>query len=172
MSSPASEDLESQTLLLVEEHVRRLLVRLDFEQATVRCHRLTEEVSSDTSSYPTIEINIEAGDTGKLLIGSQGSHLQALQHIIRTLLRRQLSQPARIVVDVNGYRVKREQVLLSLAEDSARRAKSSGRNIVLRPMEAAERRTIHTALATHQEVSTESMGDEPNRRVVVRPVLI
>jgi spoIIIJ-associated protein len=159
------------SIALIEEHVRRLLVIMDFEAAQVHCRLLplTEEAQV---AHAQLQISIEAGDEGKRLIGVQGTHLDALQHIVRSVLRRQLQSTLYVTLDVNGYRARRERNLLLLAEATAARAHHTGRTIVLKPMAAADRRVLHTALAARGDVSTESMGDEPNRRVVVRPVFL
>lgn len=154
--------LDSPALVLIEEHVRRLLDRMGFASATVRC-----SVSSSTLS-----VSIEAGEEGRVLIGPQGAHLSALQHLVRCILRAQLPNMVYVNLDVNGYRVRHEQGLISLAEESARKATQTGRAIVMRPMAAADRRAIHAALANQKNVRTESLGDEPNRRVVIKPIFI
>lgn len=161
MVSP-SPLLDSQALLLIEEHVRRLLSIMGFTEAQVRC----------AAAGDVLAVAIEAGDAGRTLIGSGGAHLSALQHLIRCILRSQLTEPVHITVDVNSYRVRREQSLLHLAREVARKASRTGRTIALRPMPAADRRAIHTALANQPDIQTESLGEEPNRRVVVRPIFL
>ncbi len=158
----ASPSLDSQALLLIEEHVRRLLSMMGFQEAKVRC-----VVASDV-----LTVAIEAGDEGRTLIGTGGAHLLALQHVVRCILRSQLTERVHIVVDVNNYRVRREQSLLSLAQEVARKASRTGRTIAMRPMSAADRRAIHTALAKQKDIHTESLGEEPNRRVVIRPIFL
>ncbi len=189
---------DTETLTLLEEHVRRLLSTMGFTQITVHCrsqapvtptppvaqsHEDTwlNNAALNTYQSPTalprqasvheeLLLTIEAGDDGKLLIGMQGAHLEALQHVMRMVLRRQLGQPAHVVVDVNGYRARREEGLVQQALGAARRAKTTGRTVTLAPMSATDRRVIHATLAQQRGVGTESIGDEPNRRVVVRPV--
>jgi spoIIIJ-associated protein len=122
-----------------------------------------------------MQSEVSAADTEqriKNLIGTHGVHLEALQHVCRILLRRDFQEPVRLTVDVNGYYASREQTLLHIAEEAARKAGRTGRAVVLPPMGAGERRTIHTTLAARQDVSTASLGEEPNRRVVVRPVFV
>ncbi len=155
--------LDGATAALIEEHVRRLLSIMNFSDAKVVC------TAPDDQS---LVIDIDAGDVGSFLIGSQGSHLLAFQHLVRCLLRRQINQPVYISVDINGYRVRRERTLLGLAEETARKAQKTGRTVVLAPMPAADRRTIHSALANYKDVRTESLGEEPNRRIVVRPIFL
>lgn len=155
MKDPAAE--------LISEHVRRLLASIGFEDIRVVCECPTSEI---------LRISIESGDVGRVLIGPQGAHLEALQHIIRCVLRRHLDTNTHIMVDVNGYRARREKSLFGLAEEVARKAQRTGRPVALGPMNALDRRTIHTALAAHKEVSTESMGDGLQRQVVVHPVFL
>lgn len=150
-------------IALIEEHVRHILTMMGFTDVTVHCQLADEH---------TMRVDVNAGEPGRLLIGPQGSHLSAFQHILRCLLRRQLEEHVRVVVDINGYRVRRERGLLDLAQEVARRAQRTGRTVVLRPMTAADRRAIHTALSKHKDVKTESLGEEPNRRVVVRPIFL
>lgn len=162
---------DTAAMELIEEHVRRFFDSMGFSSISVRCH-LSREASSGEANETGLFVGIEAGDDGKLFIGTQGANLSSLQHLIRTVLRRQLSQPVFINVDVNGYRARRERSLMGLAETAAQRAKAQGRTVVLQPMEAADRRLIHTALAARPDVKTESLGDEPNRRVVIKPIFL
>ena len=159
---------DEPALSLIEEHVRRLLDVMGFATASVRC---TVGEKGEGRSEQLL-ISIDAGEDSKLLIGTHGAHLAALQHVIRSLLRQQLEQPAYIILDVNGYRSRREQALATLAESAATRATRQGRTVVLKPMNSHERRMVHTTLAERSDITTESLGDEPNRRVVVKPVFI
>jgi spoIIIJ-associated protein len=150
--------LDDQILALIQEHVRRLLVTMTIGEAQVKC----------TVQNDTLLINIEAGDAGRLLIGPQGTHLMALQHVIRCLLRPQLKEHVRINVDVNNYRLRREEALVQMALSTAKKAQQTGRTVTLEPMNAADRRAVHAALADQTDIKTESLGEEPNRRVVIR----
>ncbi len=149
--------------LLIAEHVRRLLESMGIADSLVSVSYADEEV---------LRITIMAHDTGSILIGAQGAHLFALQYIIRCVLRKHLDFGIYIVVDVNGYRIRRERSLMGLAEEVARRAVKTGHAVALEPMSAVDRRAIHTALATHKDIATESHGDGALRRVVVRPVFL
>jgi spoIIIJ-associated protein len=165
------EKINTETLALIEEDTRHLLGIMGFFDARVSC-TCKETKDKQGSSKQQLHINIDAKEAGRMLIGVKGNHLAALSHIVRSLLRRKLEKPTYITVDVNGYLASRERNLLSLAEEAARKAGRTGRAIVLPPMGASERHTIHTTLANRQDINTESLGDEPNRRVVVRPVFI
>ncbi|HSX24490.1 MAG TPA: R3H domain-containing nucleic acid-binding protein [Candidatus Andersenbacteria bacterium] len=155
--------IDTSVAVLIAEHVRRLLSGMGFDGARVVC---------DSSEDSVLRISIRIEDDGSILIGAQGAHLYALQHIIRCILRKSLQTDMYILVDVNGYRARRERGLAGLAEETARKAQRTGQAVVLDPMNAVDRRTIHTALASHKEVQTESLGEGPARRVIVRPVFL
>lgn len=171
MITTTQTSLNPETIALIAEDVRHLLNIMSFSDARVSC---ANKLTQDKSGRPRqqIHINIETKQFGRLLIGLKGAHLSALCYLLRSIMRRQLRQPVYVTVDVNGYLASHELSLQSLAEESARKAGSSGRAIVLPPMSAADRHVVHTALSLRSDVTTSSLGDEPNRRVIVRPVFI
>ena len=111
-------------------------------------------------------VNITGTDLG-ILIGRRGDTLEALQFLTNLAVAKKLADRSRIVIDVEGYRKRREETLISLAKRLADRVKKSGNRVVLEPMSPQERRIIHTALQNEWNVSTYSEGEEPNRRVVI-----
>lgn len=111
-------------------------------------------------------LRVEGPDMG-LLIGRRGQTLDALQYLTGLVANRGAKTPARFVVDVEGYRERREATLRRLARQTAERVKARGHRAVLEPMTPQERRVIHLALAGDPEVFTYSEGEEPYRRVVV-----
>jgi spoIIIJ-associated protein len=117
---------------------------------------------------PTIFLDIMGRDLG-MLIGRRGDHLSQLQFLINTLVNRHLDQWTRVIVDVEGYRARREESLVGLAERVARQVTRSGRSIVLEPMPANERRIIHLTLKQHPQVATHSDGEGSARRITVEP---
>ena len=149
---------------LIAEHVRRFMSAMGMEDIHLECE--------SGQSAGVLRISINAGQSGNMLIGAQGANLNALQHVIRCVLRKHLDEKVHITVDVNGYRLRRERHLFGFAEEVAKRAQKTGKPVALSPMNALDRRIIHTALAGHKEVLTESMGDGMERRVVVRPVFL
>lgn len=111
-------------------------------------------------------VNITGTDLG-ILIGRRGDTLEALQFLTNLAVAKKLADRSRIIIDVEGYRKRREETLISLAKRLADRVKKSGNRVVLEPMSPQERRIIHTALQNEWNVSTFSEGEEPNRRVVI-----
>jgi spoIIIJ-associated protein len=128
-----------------------------------------------------VTVSVETGDTSKLdvrgdestkealgaLIGRKGERLSALQHLVNLMLSRQLGAWTRVLVDVEDYRGRRERQLREIATRAADKVKESGKMLQLEPMPALERRWIHLALRDNADVATQSIGEEPHRRVVI-----
>jgi spoIIIJ-associated protein len=128
-------------------------------------------------------VDVETGETSRLnvvgeaaereelgaLIGRKGERLSALQHLVNLMLSRQMGAWTRVLVDVEDYRGRRERQLREIAERAAARVVETGKMLQLEPMPALERRWIHLALKANPDVATQSIGEEPNRRIVVLP---
>ncbi|MFP3974712.1 MAG: RNA-binding cell elongation regulator Jag/EloR [Dehalococcoidia bacterium] len=122
----------------------------------------------ETDDTPAINIDISNGDLG-ILIGRRGQSISALQHIVNSILSRELASKVRVSIDVAGYKKRRSEELKNLASHAAELVKSSGRSITLEPMPAVERRVVHLALVNDPEVATKSMGFGDRRKVVIHP---
>ena len=106
---------------------------------------------------------------GGLLIGENGKHLLALNHLVKKMTERAApSNPLPILVDVNDYQTKRIEELRDLARMNAQRARYFKRPVTMQPMSAFERRVIHLALASVPDIVTQSIGEGPQRRVVIK----
>ena len=110
------------------------------------------------------------GDDLAVLIGRHGRTLDSLQFLISSITSRIVGHRYPIVVDVEGYKARQRQKIESLAYSAASRADRQSREISLRPMNPYERRLVHMALRDDERVETYSVGEEPNRYVVVRPI--
>lgn len=113
-------------------------------------------------------INLIGADLG-ILIGRRGETLDALQYLVSLAVNRKEENRVRIILDVEGYRKRRESTLISLAVRLADKAKRKGEEVVLEPMNPQERRVIHTALQNHRDVYTYSEGEEPFRKIIISP---
>jgi len=113
-----------------------------------------------------IYINIKGKSVG-ILIGRRGETLESLQYLINLAVNKKLEERTRIVLDIDGYRNKREQTLITLANRLYEKAKKTHKNIILEPMNPHERRIIHTALQDKDDIQTYSEGNEPYRKVVI-----
>lgn len=112
-------------------------------------------------------VSIES-EKAALLIGHEGSNLKAIQHII-TAMNRKRNQPTKVIIDINNYRLNRLEFLRKIALINSERVVQTKHLVILRPMSAYERRVIHLTLASKKDVETESLGEEPNRYVIIKP---
>lgn len=117
---------------------------------------------------PPIVLNIVGDDLG-VLIGRRGETLRDLQQITRMIASKQIGRQINVVVDVEGYKSRREKSLRQLADRMAERVASTDKTIALEPMPANERRIIHLALRNHPSVTTQSVGYGENRKVTLVP---
>ena len=115
-----------------------------------------------------ITLDITGRDLGAL-IGWRGETLRALQSVTNVMVGRYLDEGERVIVDVERYRQRREHTVREIALRAARQVKMTGDAITLDAMQAFERRAIHLALEGDPDVSSSSIGEEPDRRVVVGP---
>jgi len=146
------EKPEMEALKVVEDLLQRM--KIDYQ---------IEKVEWDNG---VTRINIVGNDMG-LLIGRKGETLNALQFIAGLMLNRKREEKIRIVLDVEDYRKKREQSLESLALRLSEKVKQTQKNVIMRPMSSQERRIVHTILQEDPQLVTYSMGEEPNRKVVI-----
>ncbi len=112
--------------------------------------------------------NIQTDQAG-FLIGQAGASLDALQCIARTLVNKKTNESVKFILDVNDYRKNKIDLLKNLAKDIAKQVLSKRVAVTLQPMSAYERRIIHLALINDSQINTESIGYEPERRIIVRP---
>ncbi|MFH2104525.1 MAG: RNA-binding cell elongation regulator Jag/EloR [Chloroflexota bacterium] len=122
----------------------------------------------DEKGERPVQIDIHGDDLG-ILIGRRAEILNALQYIINLIVSKQVEHWAQIVVDVEGYRVRRERQLRQMARRMADQALKTGRRQVLEPMAANDRRIIHLELRQYTGVVTESVGEGPARKVTILP---
>lgn len=116
----------------------------------------------------TAKLNVSGDDLG-VLIGRRGEKLASLQHLVNLIVARKEGQHNRIAVDVENYRGRREDQLRDVARRAAERVQKTGKIIQLEAMPAVERRIVHMALVDNEKVRTQSVGVDPNRRIVILP---
>ncbi len=150
-----------EALAAGQEILEKLMELLDFD---VR----VEVQTGDTSRLNVVGDEDEKEALGAL-IGRKGERLSALQHLVNLMLSRRMGDWTRVLVDVEDYRGRRERQLVEIARRAAERVIETGKMLQLEPMSALERRWIHIALRDHPDVVTQSIGEEPNRRIVVLP---
>lgn len=132
--------------------------------------KLIDENATVDSTAEENQVNFSiSGEGVSKLIGYHGENLQALQQLVYGLKTR-AEGPIRVFVDVDGYKQNRNQNIIDLANRTADQAVKIERNIHLDPMNAYERRIVHTTLQEREDVTTESTGEGEKRHVVVKPV--
>ena len=127
---------------------------------------LTVSVHVHTDEEGNVRVSME-GDPLGILIGRRGETLDALQYLTSLHINRGREDYVRVTLDSEGYRAKREDALIRLANRMANRAQKTGRRVSMEPMNPYERRILHSALQNHPAVTTHSEGEEPNRHVVI-----
>jgi spoIIIJ-associated protein len=122
----------------------------------------------DSEGRRTVHVDIRGEDLSAL-IGRHAETLNAFQYLAALIVGKEAQQWVQLVVDVEGYRSRREHQLQKLAQRMAEQVIKSGRRASLEPMTASERRIVHLALRGHPAVTTESFGEDPHRKVVIIP---
>jgi spoIIIJ-associated protein len=158
---PESAEVTPEAMAAAKEILEQVMAKLEF---SVR----VEIAAGETNRLNVVGEGDEKEALGAL-IGRKGERLSALQHLVNLLLSKRVGEWTRILVDVEDYRGRRERQLRDLANRAAERVMETGKMLQLEPMPALERRWIHLALRDHERVATQSIGEEPNRRVVVIP---
>jgi len=153
-----------ELLNLAEETVSKLLYHMNL-QAQVSAHY--EE--TDRDDRRTILVDVR-GDDLSILIGRRSETLNAFQYVASLMVGKEVQQWVQLVVDVEGYRSRREDQLRRMARRMAEQTVKTGRRQVLEPMSANERRIIHIELREYPAVTTESIGEDPYRKVTIIPV--
>lgn len=149
---------------MAQEVIATLIDKLDIDA------ELSASVSEpdDLTGRKVNVFDIEGEDLG-VLIGPRGETLNAMQYLARLMVGNQLQRRASFVVDVEGYRKRREQALARLAERMAKKVITRRRPVSLEPMPPHERRIIHMTLRENDEVYTQSSGEGKRRKVRILP---
>ncbi len=133
---------------------------------------LFEKMAIEADMEITMEdglINIRlTGDDVGIIIGRRGETLDALQYLLSLVINRYTLDYTRVILDVADYRKKRAETLQRLARRVAEKVSRTRRNITLEAMNPYERRIIHSSLQEFPNINTQSVGEEPNRKVVIR----
>ena len=118
-----------------------------------------------------VQFQIKTPEAG-LLIGEGGENLIALNHLLKRMAQTQLGRDKiQFAIDVNDYQRQRAEELRDLARLSAQRVRYFRKEIELKPMSSYERRIVHAALTEYPDITTQSVGEGPNRRVVIKPFI-
>jgi spoIIIJ-associated protein len=142
---------------------------VDFTRGLIDAFGAKADVTSRFEDEDTVLIDVTGDDLG-LLVGPRGVTLAAIEELVRTVVQRHTGgHGVRVHVDVGGYRAKRREALSEFARQLADQVRDEGTEHVLEPMGAPDRKVVHDVVAEMDGVTTISEGEEPRRRVVIRP---
>jgi len=151
LSEEEQEKAEKNVKTFMEEIIKELP-----ENTTYAIHKdktgLNVEISNENLGF---------------LIGYRGETLYAFQSILSAIAGKDIDKKVRVILDIEGYKAKREKTLEELAEKVAKTVIRTRKPVKLEPMQAYERKIIHSKLQQNDKVQTESIGEEPNRRIVI-----
>ena len=156
---------------LIEETTKELLEKMGFKATVYTATSVTSLDDQQPEEDNPISVEIQLSES-KYLIGKHGVNLSALQHLLRILIRKKSDERINFNVDVNGYREDQRQAIIDLAHEIASKVTQEKKAVVLRPMNAFERRIVHVELAKMPDIRTESIGEGEDRKVVVKPASI
>jgi len=150
--------LNQNSLKKIEEIVQDFFKKMTFEV----------EITILPPKDQTLPINIKTSEP-QILIGERGQTLTEIQQLLKAILKKKIKEPFFIDLDISDYKKKKVEYLKEMAKSVADEVALTKKEKWLPPMPAYERRIIHLELAERTNITTESVGQEPERRVVVRP---
>lgn len=161
------EELKTKEYIVTEKELNTGKERIEsFLQQFIKSEKLDEISYCVKVQDQKLNVFIE-GKNLNYLIGYRGEVLNAFQSILSSVVNRGLDNRCRVVVDIEGYRKKREKTLEELAEKVAKTVVKTNKSVTLEPMSAFERKVIHSKLQNHPKVKTYSVGEEPYRKIII-----
>jgi len=147
----------------IESSVKTILQLMNFD---AECS-IKEQLDTQTDKKNFV-CSITTQQDSRFLIGQHGSNLYALEHLIRSILYRN-GFTDRINLDINDYKKGKDRMIITIAKEAADQAANEKKPIVLRPMNAYERRIVHMTVADDIRIETESIGERDERKVIIKP---
>jgi spoIIIJ-associated protein len=172
-SVPEPSDVPRHRRTSRDEPIEPEMVEVDTERAGDFLEGLLDALDVDGDITTWVDevgghVDLEGPDLN-VLVGSNGETLDALQELTRIAVLRQSKRRVRLLLDINGFRSRQRDQLIAVVKATAEQVISSREEQELQPMTPAERKIVHDAIAAIDGVLTESVGEEPYRRVVIRP---
>ncbi len=122
-----------------------------------------------SSFFEEVPVAERHDDAVSMLIGERGLNLAAFEHLVKKIIKKKYHADHQFTIDINEYRMKRLEGLKQDVKTAAKEVRLYQKEVPLRPMSSFERRVVHLLLAEYPDITTESMGVEPDRRVVIKP---
>jgi len=151
--------MSPQNLKIIKKTVEEFFEKIPFEV----------EVDLLPEKEGTVPINLKMTDEPQILIGEGGQTLNEIQHLLKAILRRKIPELFYINLDINDYKKKKTEYLREMARSSADDVSLTKKEKTLAPMPAYERRIIHLELSNRSDVVSESAGEEPDRKIIIKP---
>lgn len=117
----------------------------------------------------TSRFSVRVFGEANMLIGERGNNLSYLEHLLKKIVKKKFGEDFKFTLDINDYRMKRLEDLKQDVKAAAKEVRLYRREVPLRSMSSFERRIVHLLLAEYPDITTESIGQEPDRRVVIKP---
>lgn len=166
-------EISSKTGLFKKTEIEVIEKREVVKFIKSKIHELLKDMGINANIETKVDNNIAkytiVSDQDALVIGKNGKNLQALSTIINQIVLKETNHSLKFIIDVGEYKFKRERNLERLAKNVAREVKATKVEAKLDSMNSYERRIIHNILKDYKYVYTESVGEEPNRAVVIKP---
>jgi len=172
-SSESSRETRSPRRTYRDEPIEPVMVEADTERAGDFLEGLLDALDVDGDITTWVDevgghIDLEGSELD-VLVGSNGETLDALQELTRLAVLRQSKRRARLLLDINGFRARQREQLVSIVKATAEQVIRTREDHEFQPMTPAERKIVHDAVAAIDGARTESLGEDPHRRVVIRP---
>lgn len=157
--------MENQIESLIRNTIESLFKRAGFAFDDIAINK-----NSNLEGQDVYIVRINSNEDCSLLLDERGKNLKALEHLTRLLALKGLDQRVGLILDLNNFLEKRNDRISELARLVAEKVQATQKSFTLRPMSAYERRLVHLELSSWPDIKTESIGEEPRRRVIIRPV--
>ena len=154
--------METQIENLISQTVKDLFQRVGFNFNDLNIEK------QGNGQEEVFIVKIQSDDDCSLLLNDKGRSLRAFEYIARILAVKESNQKISLIIDLNNFLEKRNSRISELARLVAKKVQTTQKSFALRPMSAYERRLVHLELATWPDIVTESTGEEPKRRVVIK----
>lgn len=156
----------------IKEEIRMIVEKMTFgnDLESVDAHQgTTSRFSVHLRQGEGIEEEGRHSSFVNMLIGERGGNLAALEHLLKKIIKKKYGEAHKFTLDINDYRIKRLEDLKQDVKVAAKEVRLYHRDAALRPMSSFERRIVHLLLAEYPDIITESIGEEPERRVIIKP---
>ena len=157
-------DVQVNTKEQIIETIQKMVGFMDLE-----CQVNLKEETDDRNNKSLL-VSVYTPENARFLIGKNGQNIKSLEQVLRGIFLKKIPEINNITVDVNDYRKSQTNHLVDLAKQVVTRVRSTQKAEAMFPMSPYERRIVHMELASYPDVTTESIGAEPNRRIVVKPL--